>query len=63
MSTFKRLPSLLWGGVTIHFDHRNLAYIFSANLSTHIQGGGTASTRVTHVSRAVPVHYRAHPWR
>ena len=28
VSTFKRLPYLLWGGVAIH---RNLAYIFGAN--------------------------------
>ena len=28
VSTFKRLPNLLWGGVTIHCDHRNVAYIF-----------------------------------
>ena len=31
VSTFKRLPYLLWGGVAIHCDHRNLAYIFGAN--------------------------------
>ena len=28
VSTFKRLPCLLWGGVAVHCDHRNLAYIF-----------------------------------
>ena len=31
VSTFKRLPYLLWGGVAIDCDHRNLAYIFGAN--------------------------------
>ena len=31
VSTFKRLPYLLWGGVAIHCDHRNLAYIFGVN--------------------------------
>ena len=31
VSTFKRLPYLLWGGAVIHCDHRNLAYIFGAN--------------------------------
>ena len=31
VSTLKRLPYLLWGGVTIHGDQRNLAYIFGAN--------------------------------
>ena len=31
VSTFKRLPYLLWGGVAIHCDHQNLAYIFDAN--------------------------------
>ena len=31
--------------------------------SAHIQGGGTASTRMARGSRAVPVHYRAHRWR
>ena len=31
VSTFKRLPYLLWGGVAIHCDHRNLAYVFGAN--------------------------------
>ncbi|CAB1109830.1 unnamed protein product [Ectocarpus sp. CCAP 1310/34] len=28
ISTFRRLEYLLWGGVHIHTDHRNLAYIF-----------------------------------
>ena len=27
VSTFPRLPYLLWGGVAMHWDHRNLAYI------------------------------------
>ena len=27
VSTFKRLPYLLWGGVAVYYDHRNLAYI------------------------------------
>ena len=31
VSTFKRLPYLLWGGVAIHCDNRNLAYMFSGN--------------------------------
>ena len=31
VSTFKRLPYLRWGGVTIYCDHRNLANIFGAN--------------------------------
>ena len=31
VSTFKRLSYLLYGGVTIYCDHRNRAYIFSAN--------------------------------
>ena len=31
VTTFKRLPYLLWGGVAIHCDLRNLAYIFGAN--------------------------------
>ena len=31
VSTFTRLPYLLWGGVAIHGDHRNLAHIFGAN--------------------------------
>ena len=31
VSTFKRLPYLLWGGVAIHCDHRNLAYICGTN--------------------------------
>ena len=31
VSTFTRLPYLLWGGVVIHCEHRNLAYIFGAN--------------------------------
>eukprot|EP00903_Cladosiphon_okamuranus_P021853 g20089.t1 len=29
VSTFLRLEYLLWGGVHIHTDHRNLAYIFN----------------------------------
>jgi len=29
VSTFRRLEYLLWGGVHIHTDHRNLAYIFN----------------------------------
>ena len=29
MSTFRRLEYLLWGGVHIFTDHRNLAYIFN----------------------------------
>ena len=33
MSTFKWLPYLLWGGVAIHCDHRNLAYVFGANIA------------------------------
>ena len=28
VSTFRRLEYLLWGGVRIYTDHRNLAYIF-----------------------------------
>ena len=28
VSTFKRLPYLLWGRVAVHCDHRNLAYTF-----------------------------------
>ena len=28
MSTFRRLEYLLWGGMRIYTDHRNLAYIF-----------------------------------
>lgn len=28
ISTFRRLEYLLWSGVHIHTDHRNLAYIF-----------------------------------
>ena len=31
VSTCKRLPYLLWGGMAIHCDHRNLAYISGAN--------------------------------
>ena len=31
VSTFKRRPYLLWGGVAIHCDHRNLVDIFGAN--------------------------------
>ena len=31
VSTLKWLPYLLWGGVAIHGDHRNLAYFFGAN--------------------------------
>ena len=31
VSTFKRLPYLLWGGVAILCDNRKLAYIFGAN--------------------------------
>ena len=31
VSTHKRLPYLLWGGVAIHCDHWNLGYIFGAN--------------------------------
>ena len=63
VTTFKRLPYLLWGGVAIHCRHRNLAYIFWRERSAHIQGGGTASARKARVSRAVSVHYRVHPWR
>ena len=29
VSTFQRLEYLLWGGVKIYCDHRNMAYIFS----------------------------------
>ena len=29
VSTFRRLEYLLWNGVRIHTDHRNLAYIFN----------------------------------
>ena len=28
VSTFERLEHLLWNGVHIYTDHRNLAYIF-----------------------------------
>ena len=45
MSTFKRLPYLLWGGVAIDCDLPNLAYSFSANgaptskaVAQHLQG-------------------------
>ena len=45
VNTFKRLPYLLWGGVAIHCDHRNLAYIFGSNgpptskaVAQHLQG-------------------------
>ena len=31
VTTFKRLPYLLWGGVAIHCRHRNLAYICGVN--------------------------------
>ena len=31
VSTIKRLPYLMWGGVAIHFYHLNLAYPFDAN--------------------------------
>ena len=31
VSTFKRLPYLLWRGVAVHCDRRNLAYLFGAN--------------------------------
>ena len=31
VSTFNRLPYLLWGGMAIHCNHRNLAYIFGRN--------------------------------
>ena len=31
VSTFKRLPYPLCGGVAIHCNHRNLAYIFGSN--------------------------------
>ena len=31
VSTFRRLPYLLRGGVAIHCDHRDLAYVFGAN--------------------------------
>ena len=43
--TLTRLSYLLWGGVAIHCDHRNLAYIFGSNgpptskaVAQHLQG-------------------------
>ena len=33
MGTFRRLDCLLWGGMRINTDHRNLAYIFEPEAS------------------------------
>ena len=44
VSTFSRLEYLLWGGVFIYADHRNLAYIFEPEACV-LSVSGTAAQR------------------
>ena len=38
VSTFRRLEHLLWGGVRIYTDHRNLAYVFESGTWVFVGG-------------------------